>query len=123
MGNLISWFEIPVLDIERASKFYAEVFSFRDIQKLDLGNFKMALLPVEGDEIGGALCQGEWYKPSKNGVVIYMNGGSDLSAPLSKVEDAGGKILMPKKQISAEFGFMAMFEDSEGNRIALHSKN
>lgn len=40
---------------------------------------------------------------------------------LDKVENAGGKILVPKTQISEDFGYMAVIIDSEGNRIAFHS--
>lgn len=118
---MINWFEIPVKDIARAVKFYSNIFSFETMQQMDLGGFKMAFFPVEPGGLGGALCQGEWYIPSENGVVVYLNGGDDLSVPLSKVELSGGKILMPKKQITEEYGYMAMFTDSEGNRIALHS--
>jgi hypothetical protein len=35
----------------------------------------------------------------------------------------GGKILMQKKQIAPEVGYMAFFLDTEGNRIALHTQN
>lgn len=119
---MINWFEIPAADINRAVKFYSKVFAIGTMQQLDLGGLKMAFFPVEQGGIGGALCQGEWYVPSGNGVVIYLNGGDDLSIPLSNVEAAGGSIVMPKKQVSEEYGFMALFMDSEGNRIALHSK-
>ena len=122
MKNMINWFEIPVTDINRDVKFYSTIFSFPLMQQMDLGVIKMAFFPAEQDGISGALCQGEWYKPSQDGVVIYLNGGEDLSLPLSKVESAGGKILMSKKQISEQYGFMAMLIDSEGNRIALHSQ-
>ncbi len=119
---MINWFEIPAADINRAVKFYSKVFAIENMQQMDFGGFKMAMFPVDQGGLGGALCQGEWYTPSEKGVVVYLNGGDDLSVPLSNVEAAGGKIVMPKKQISEEYGFMAMFIDSEGNRIALHSQ-
>ena len=123
MANLLGWFEIPVTDIDRAVKFYSEVFSYESMQQMDFGGFKMAFFPGEQGSLGGALCSGEWYKPSHDGVMIYFNANPDLNGPLSNVEKAGGKVIMPKKQISEEYGYMAMFEDSEGNRIALHSQN
>jgi hypothetical protein len=52
--------------------------------------------------------------------LIYLNGGDDLGIPLSKVEAAGGKIIMPKTSIGNN-GFMAHIADTEGNKIALHS--
>jgi uncharacterized protein len=69
---------------------------------------------------GGGIAQGEGFEPSAKGTIVYLNGGEDLSTPLSKVEDAGGKILMPKTSIGGN-GFMAHFLDTEGNRVALHS--
>ena len=123
MANILGWFEIPVTDMDRAVKFYSEIFGYPSMQQMDLGGLKMAFFPAEQESLSGALCKGEWYKSSSNGVVIYFNGNPDLSTALSKVENAGGKVIMPKKQISEEYGYMAMFEDTEGNRIALHSQN
>ena len=82
---------------------------------------KMAFLPMEGDGVGGSLCQGDGYKPTTDGAKIYLNGGEDLNAPLAKVEKAGGKVIMPKTKINDEIGFMAFFTDPEGNNMAFHS--
>lgn len=123
MANILGWFDIPVIDMDRAVKFYSEVFSYSSMQQMDFGGFKMAFFPTEEGSLGGALCKGEWYKPSQDGVVIYFSINPDLNTALSKVETAGGKVIMPKKQISEEYGYMGMFIDSEGNRIALHSSN
>ena len=40
---------------------------------------------------------------------------------MNRVEAAGGKIMVPKTQISPDYGYMAVFIDTEGNRIGLHS--
>lgn len=121
MANVLNWFEIPALDLNRAIKFYSDIFSYPSMYKMDLGGLQMAIFPMEGNGVGGSLCQHEEYKPSQEGSLIYLNANPDLSVPLSKVDAAGGKILMPKKQISPEIGFMALIVDSEGNRVALHS--
>ena len=120
MANLINWFEIPANDIDRAVKFYSEVLN-SDIQQQEMMGIKMAFFNMEGDGVGGAICSGEGYEPSTTGTKIYLNGGEDLSEPLSRVESAGGKIVMPKTKINDEIGYMAMFIDSEGNNIAFHS--
>jgi hypothetical protein len=83
----------------------------------------MAFFPSGEGSVGGALCKGDSYSPSTDGAIIYFNANPDLSFVLSKVEKAGGKIVMPKKQISEEYGYMALIIDSEGNRVALHSQN
>jgi len=120
MAHAVNWFEIPVSDLDRAVKFYEEVLG-ADLQRQTMNNTEMAFLPWQQGEVSGALCKGEFYKPSDNGVVLYLNGGEDLSKPLSKVEGAGGKVLMEKTKINDDIGYMAFFLDSEGNRVAFHS--
>ena len=87
------------------------------------GKYAIFPLDMEGQGAGGAIVEGEGYKPSETGPIIYMDRGDDLSIPLSKVEEAGGKILLPKTKNGAngEFGFIAHFIDPEGNRMGLHS--
>lgn len=122
--NAISWFEIPTQDIERATKFYETIFNISLIP-LDVQQLKMRMFPIENpmSGVGGALCYNkEFYKPSTTeGPLIYLNANPDVQNVLDKVEAAGGKIVVPKTQISPEYGYMAVFVDTEGNRVALHS--
>jgi len=122
--NAISWFEIPASNLDRAAKFYETIFEISLIP-LDLQNLKMRMFPIEDQMtgIGGALCYNtDFYKPSStDGPLLYLNGNPDVQNILDKIEAAGGKILVPKTQISPEYGHMAVFVDTEGNRIALHS--
>jgi len=122
--NAISWFEIPTTDLERAQKFYETIFGISLIP-VDVQNLRMRMFPLEDQMsgIGGALCYNkDFYKPSSSeGPLIYLNGNPDVQNILDKIEAAGGKILVPKTQISPEYGYMAVFIDTEGNRIALHS--
>ncbi len=121
MLNAISWFEIPATDIGRAKKFYENIFDI-EMQEMNFPNIKMALFPADQQGVGGALCESkDFFVPSHQGSLVYLNGGEDLSSILDKVEAAGGKILVPKTQIAPEHGNMAVFEDCEGNRVALHS--
>lgn len=119
MQSWTTWFEIPATDLARAKKFYDTLFQM-DTEILDFGGFKMGIFPHK--EVGAALCQHEAYQPSvTHGTLVYLNANPDLQAVLDRVEAAGGQIIRPKTQISPEHGFMAMFIDSEGNRMALHS--
>lgn len=122
--NMVGWFEIPVTDMERAKTFYETVFQIK-IEVHDFGGTLMGWFP---NKEGGPGCSGsliqlqEWYIPSnKEGVLIYFS-SEDLQMELDRIESAGGKILKPKTQISPDIGYMGLFHDSEGNRIALHSK-
>lgn len=123
MQNMIAWFEIPAADLDRARKFYETIFGVT-LQEMGLANqLRMAVFPVEAGAVGGALCQHPgFYRPSHDGTLVYLNGDPDLQLVLERVAPAGGRVIVPKTQISAEHGYMAVFEDSEGNRIALHSR-
>lgn len=123
--HVISWFELPVSDIDRAKKFYESIFQ-TELVFMDMGDdFKMAVFPGDQNTISGALVLNtSWYKPSNtDGPLIYLNGNPDLKIIEERIEPAGGKVTIPKRQISPEHGHMAVFEDTEGNRVALHSDN
>lgn len=116
---LTEWIEIPVTDMQRAKAFYQKIFSIT-LNEVDLGALKMAMFP--NTVIGGALCYlPNWYVPSENGVIVYLNANPDLRVVEEKIESSGGRIIQPKKMISPDHGFMALFLDTEGNRLALHS--
>ena len=119
----VSWFEIPVNDLARATAFYSKVLDL-EMSGVDFGPNKMSLFPVAGTHdfpvVHGALVAGEGYEPGPNGPLLYLNGGSDLAVPLARVADAGGKVVLDKVAIG-DHGFMAIFLDTEGNRMALHS--
>jgi uncharacterized protein len=124
MQNAISWFEIPVADLDRAQKFYETIFGIKMIP-IEMDHFKMRMFPIDNpmEGIGGALVQViDFYKISAtDGVLIYLNANPDVQVVVDKIEKAGGKIEVPKTQISPEHGYMAVFIDIEGNRIGLHS--
>jgi predicted enzyme related to lactoylglutathione lyase len=122
--NVVGWFELPVSDMERAIHFYETVLGMK-LERHKMGDFDMAWFPF-GDLPGapGSLVKhDEWYKPSPDGTLIYFSSQSgDLANELGKVENAGGTVLIPKRLISEDIGYMAVFADTEGNKIALHSQ-
>ena len=121
MKNAINWFEIPVKNFDKAKKFYETILG-TELHLMEAMGMKSAFFPAEMETggIGGCIIQGQGYEPSANGTLVYLNGGDDLSVPLSKVEAAGGKIFLPKTAIGPN-GFMAYFTDTEGNKVGLHS--
>ena len=124
MNSAISWFEIGTTDLSRATTFYENIFGITLIP-MDMGNIKMRMFPIEDMDngVGGALVDSAgFHKPSAtDGPLIYLNANPDLQQVLDKVENAGGKIILPKTEITPEYGFMAVILDTEGNRIGLHS--
>lgn len=125
MEHAVSWFEIPASDINRAKTFYETILD-TNLIVLDMGDeFKMAMFPGDETSVSGALVYNEsWYRPSNtHGPLVYLNANPDLQTVQDRIEAAGGTVTIPKRQISPDHGYMAVFEDSEGNRIALHSNS
>lgn len=118
--NVVNWFDIPVRDLDRASKFYCEVIDGK-LERYSAPGIVGAMFPPAG--VTGTLLKGEGFVPSSEGSVVYLDGGDDLSPMLARAEAAGGSVLQPKTEIGGGRGYFAYFEDSEGNRIGLHSKN
>ena len=118
--HIANWFEIPVKDLDRAIKFYEKVFDVK-LAREDMGGMKMAMFPFTQDTPGaaGSLIKGESYEPSHAGTVVYFS-VEDLPDTLRRINANGGKTLMPKTAIG-QYGFIAQYEDTEGNRLALHS--
>lgn len=122
MYNAATWFEIPTADFERARRFYETVFdvSFRENPYADMPG-KMAIFPYVEGTVGGALVQWEMSRPGPNGTLVYLNAGPDLAVALGRVEAAGGKVVVPKTLIAPDVGYFAIFNDTEGNILGMHS--
>lgn len=124
-ANMVSWFEIPVVDMDRAKAFYENVFDTR-IRIEQFGATIMGWFPgLENTDAPGAsgslVYNAEFYKPSANGTLVYFS-SPEINTELNRVEEAGGVVLNEKTLISEDVGYMAVVLDTEGNRIALYSK-
>lgn len=121
--NTLNWFEVPVTNFDRAKKFYETIFDIT-LNEMQMGPYRMGGFPAEpgNGKLSGAICQAEGYKPSTDGTVVYFNGNPDLQPVLDRVEKAGGKIAVPKTQITPEIGYFAFIIDSEGNKVGIHSQ-
>jgi predicted enzyme related to lactoylglutathione lyase len=118
---MVSWFEIPVNDMNRAKQFYETVFEI-EIKVQDFGDTLMGWFPDSDGIFGatGSLVKQESYVPSEKGTLVYFM-SKDVQIELDRVEAAGGKIFQAKTKISDDHGCMGVFTDSEGNRVAVHS--
>ncbi|NSL53447.1 MULTISPECIES: VOC family protein [Uliginosibacterium] len=119
--HAIHWFEIPVADFERARRFYETIFAIELKPEACGPDSRMAIWPHAGEAVSGCLIEMAQARPHKDGVRIYLNGGDDLGQVLARVEAAGGMIVTPKTLIRPEIGYFALFFDTEGNVIGLHS--
>jgi hypothetical protein len=120
LKNSLNWFEIPVIDFNRAQKFYSSIYDF-EMPTMPIGPNMFGFFLMEKGGVGGAIVKGEGYEPSSKGTLVYLNTGENLMPVLNRIEDAGGKVIMEKTLVREDIGFIAMFIDTEGNRVALHS--
>ena len=125
--NILTWFEIPVVDIQRAKNFYETILDIRMIIRSDNNN-EAAFFPYDHNviqatsgRITGVLSKSDKNSPSAVGTLVYINASPVIQDVLDKVEQAGGKIIVPKTKMNA--GFIAVIIDSEGNRVGLHAEN
>lgn len=117
--NAINWFDLPATDIDRAIKFYSTILD-QPVKKDEFSGMPHGIFPSDQAGVGGALVLSPRHVPADDrGPVIYLNAGNDLDGILSRVEGAGGNVIMPKKAIPPQ-GFIAWIRDSEGNRVGLH---
>jgi predicted enzyme related to lactoylglutathione lyase len=122
MKSFVSIFEIPATELSRAVDFYQAILDVK-IEKMEMPEMQMGIFPYEGQMVTGVIIKAEGYQPSADGVTIYLNGGDNLQGILDKVEKNGGKVLVPKTLHADESGYFAIFLDSEGNKLGLHSPN
>ena len=135
-SNVITWFEIPVLDSERARRFYETIFDIKlhtamfvikDFISKGEVNEEMTFFPsipgviqATSGRVTGALVKSDRFKPSNEGSLIYFNAYPNIQTVIDKIEPAGGKIFATKYKNLA--GYIAVFIDTEGNKLGLHSE-
>ena len=119
--NPVVYFEIPVLDLARASNFYSKVFETTLTQDF-VDDYQMAFFESSGELFGapGALVVGDVYIPSHQGCFVYF-GVESIDETVARALECGGSVLYPKKS-NGDLGFVAEIQDTEGNRIALHEE-
>jgi uncharacterized protein len=119
-AHALNWFEIPVTNFGRAKVFYETILGCT-IEPMVMGPTTMGFLSSDPNSVGGALVHSEDATPSKQGTIVYLNGGDDLAPMLARVKGAGGSVVVPKTEIGNNFGCFAHFIDTEGNKVGLHS--
>ena len=121
--HAINWFEIPVIDFERARKFYSDIFDYTMPDSM-VGRKRMGffLYQYQLEGIGGAIVESAGFNPSKDGAKVYLNGGEDLQIVLDRVASAGGTVITSKTFVNEQVGYFASFSDTEGNEVYLHSR-
>lgn len=120
--EIVNWLEIPVENMERAKKFYETVFEFKIVDMEINGEIYPCFPNKDGEGFSGALVQYDFTRPGKNGPLVYLNSYNQMDAMLNRINQAGGRVIESKKEIAPGFGFYSIFEDTEGNLLALQGE-
>ena len=120
MANQVVWVDIPVNDLDRATKFYSSVLG-APVKKQEYSEMAIGLLPGGDTDVTGCLYTSGSERPSDHGPLLYFGCNGRLDQAVAAVVPGGGKVLQAKHAIGP-YGFRAIVLDSEGNRIALHSR-
>lgn len=125
--NVLTWFEIPVLDTARAKKFYETILDIEmrtqtfpeTDEELTFFPSVPGVIQASSGRVSGALVKNNRSKPSMEGTTVYLNAYPVLQTVIDRIEAAGGKVIVPRTQIPA--GFISVFIDTEGNKVAIHA--
>ena len=120
--NAITWFEIPVIDMARAGRFYAQVLS-KTLETQQFGPNELLVFPYQQPGVGGCLMPYKPIQPGATGTVIYLAVDDTLDAALARVAMAGGEVALGRTELPADMGCYAHIIDTEGNRVGLHATN
>ena len=118
--SAITWFEIPVTDMNRAARFYSQVLG-KQLEKQNLGPHELMLFPYHQPGVGGCLMSYKSLQPGATGTVIYLAVGDTLDAALGRVAQAGGEVVLGRTALPGDIGYYAHIIDTEGNRVGLHA--
>ena len=124
-------FEIPVDDVERAKKFYTGIFGW-EIETFDMpasgptgGEPYYLVRTAETDEnhrvkVPGAINGGMMKRKDPKQPFMNYISVEDIDETLEQVSAGGGKVCMPRTEIAPGMGWIAAFQDTEGNLMGLH---
>lgn len=122
MIHAATWFEIPSADFDRACTFYEKALDIT-LHKMDMGGPTIGIFAGDPEGVGGHInppCEDN--APSSHGSIIYLNAEGKLDATLARIAELGNTIVLPKTDLGGP-GFIALFIDSEGNKVGLHAMN
>lgn len=121
MRQILTWFEIPVDDIDRAQRFY-ETLLARSLRREEMGPQSLAVFPYDEGSVGGALLSSpNPPAPSTDGMVAYLDASPSLGVVLSRADELGAEVLLEPVKLPRDIGWIAHIRDCEGNRVGLHA--
>lgn len=118
--DAVNWFELYVTDFDRAKRFYETVLQ-ASLQEFHTEQCRMGMFPYDNrNGVGGSITKMDGVPSGQGGTLVYLNVDGDLDGVLKRIPTAGGSVVKPRTSIG-EHGFVAVFKDTEGNSVGLHS--
>lgn len=124
-GTLM-WIEIPAVDVQRAKAFYAEVFNWTFPTRGREPSTEMAMFRMPDEHLvklgtGGSIVRVDTNdhvrgKKTTHGYMVV----DSIEDAMEKIQKAGGKQVSEKKDVGGDSGWIAQFEDTEGNLNGLY---
>ncbi len=119
-ANRVLWFEIPVNDLDRATRFYETMLQTK-LKREQFGRAPIAIFTYDPPFVGGCLVQDGGLQPSDRGSMVYVNANPSLDAALERAKENGGQVVTPRTALPPGMGFFASIRDTEGNIVGLHA--
>lgn len=112
MKNKLTHFALYIDDMERAKKFYGDVFDWGFSSYGPADFFQIKVDKTENGELIGAL-QSRNYSPIPEKVIGFEGtiGVENLDFTIEKIKNNGGQVLLPKTAIPY-VGWIAKFLDT-----------
>ncbi|MEK6348863.1 MAG: VOC family protein [Burkholderia sp.] len=116
----ITWFEIPTVDLDRATRFYEAMLEIR-LRRENFGGSPLAVFDGAGATSGALVQDPHGSKPARAGAVVYLGAGDSVTGALERARRAGGAVDGPVHELPHGIGYIAYVFDTEGNRVGLHA--
>ncbi len=121
-ASAVAWFEIPSRDLNRAKRFYETILDCTmETNEFEHREEEICIFPAEQTGVSGALIRRNFQRPGSEGTMVYLSCDGRLDAVLSKVVEAGGRVIVPRTPVPGGHGAFACMRDSEGNHVGLHT--
>jgi predicted enzyme related to lactoylglutathione lyase len=116
MSNKIMWLEMASTDVPASAEFYGDLFGWPIIRDEQM-DYTMTGFEGEQTGVGFSPVDDERSSVEPGSVLVYVD-VADVDAAIARAKELGAPILQDKMEIPT-VGWMAIFADPGGNRIAV----
>jgi catechol 2,3-dioxygenase-like lactoylglutathione lyase family enzyme len=121
MPNRIVWCDIPVIDLDRAIRFYSAVLG-APVAKQEFSGMSLGLFPDADSAVSGCLfVAGADTQPSTKGPLVYLNCSGGWTKPSPKLSKTPERYFSPSIRLGhMDFGLSFSIAKAIGSRCIRH---